>query len=323
LGHTSTALREEKWHRRFYAHFGRPTACDEDVVTIHALKRAARSSLVFALASAVLSGCAARATVAPTIAPRPVSTLFPTLAQTEPPAPSSAPAADDEWVAGAHGIELRHMRLARKPGQAATPLLVARIDPAQVRLRVAYEPQRPRSIRRWFSDEQSLLAVNGGFFTEQYRSTALVISDGVASGTSYAGFGGMLAVAPDGGVALRALRDQPYDSDEPLAQAMQSFPMLVFPGGAPADFQDNGGRARRTALALDRAGHLLVIVCPSSALTLRELADWLLQSDLDIDRALNLDGGPSTGMILADGSADAQIDSLGPLPLVLLAQPKE
>jgi uncharacterized protein YigE (DUF2233 family) len=210
------------------------------------------------------------------------------------------------------------MRLAGTP---PTSLLITRIDPAAVRLRVAYDPQQPRGIRRWFADERPLLAVNGAFFTEQYRSTALVISDGVASGMSYEGFGGMLAVAPDGSVSLRALRDQPYDPNEPLVQAMQSFPMLVFPGGAPSDFQDDGRRARRTVIAFDRAGQLLVIVSPTSGLTLRGLADWLLQSDLEIDRALNFDGGPSTGLFIEAGTLSEQIDSLGPLPLVLLVQP--
>ncbi len=103
---------------------------------------------------------------------------------------------------------------------------------------------------------------------------------------------------------------------------MQSFPMLVFPGGASAEINDNGARARRSAIAMDRDGHLLLIVSPTSEFTLRDLAGWLSHSDLAIDRALNLDGGSSTGLFVGAGDAREQIDSFGPLPLVLLVKAK-
>jgi uncharacterized protein YigE (DUF2233 family) len=130
----------------------------------------------------------------------------------------------------------------------------------------------------------------------------------------------MLAVAPDGSVTLRSLHDQPYDTGEQLVQAMQSFPMLVFAGGLPAPIEEDGQRARRTAVAFDRAGQVLLIVSPTSGFTLRGFADWLSRSDLDIDRALNLDGGSSTSLFLKAGTLHEEIDSLGPLPLVLLVE---
>jgi uncharacterized protein YigE (DUF2233 family) len=274
----------------------------------------------------LLAGCGQRTA---TPAPRPtiaVPTLFPTAAISAPsPAPTPPAAAappDSGWIAGDSGIAVRRLRVPAAPGQPAIPILVVRIDPATARLRVAYAPDQPRAIRSWFAEEQPLLAVNGSFFTQQYQSTALVISDGHASGPSYEGFGGMLAVAPDGSVSLRALRDQPYDSAETLDQAMQSFPMLVFPGGVPAGIEDDNERARRTAVALDREGFLLLIISPTSAFTLRGLADWLTQSDLHIEQALNLDGGSSTGLYLKAGPLNEQIDSLGLLPIVLLVEPK-
>jgi uncharacterized protein YigE (DUF2233 family) len=98
--------------------------------------------------------------------------------------------------------------------------------------------------------------------------------------------------------------------------------MLVFPGGEPAAIEDDGRRARRSVVAIDRAGRLLLLVSPNSDFTLRGLADWLSQSDLDVDRALNLDGGSSTGLYLSDGELQAEIDSFGPLPIVLLVEAK-
>src|SRR5436853_2564243 len=193
--------------------------------------------LVISIALLLVSGSGGRATALEPRSPRLVATLFPTSARSSPagtPAPTDAAEADTGWMQGSLGIALRRLRASDGPSRPAIPLVVVRIDPAAVHLRVAYAPKNPRPLRNWFADEQPLAVINGGFFTEQYQSTALVISDGVASGTSYEGFGGMLAVMPDGTVSLRALRDQPYDPSESYAQALQSFPMLIFPGGRPA-----------------------------------------------------------------------------------------
>jgi uncharacterized protein YigE (DUF2233 family) len=232
------------------------------------------------------------------------------------------PAPDSDWLAGPSGIELRRLRLDEAPEQPALPVTIVRIDPARARLRVAYAPDKPLPLRMWFAAHKPLAIINGGFFHEDYQTAALLISDGAASGASYEGFGGMLAIAPGGEVSIQPLRDQPYDPGEELAQAMQSFPMLVFPGGEAAQPDDNGERARRSALAIDRSGRLLLIASPASGFSLRGLAEWLSQSDLDIDRALNLDGGSSTGLFVRDGDLSEEIDSFGPLPSVLMVEAK-
>jgi hypothetical protein len=298
-----------------------PSYSDRLYVVTHT---ATRHWLIIGIAFLLLAGCAVAGSAAPTPQPpRPIATLFPTAARAIPIAPAeAAPAIDTGWQPGSPGVELRHLRATTGLDRSTIPLVILRLDPATVRLRVAYAPDQPRGLGRWFAAERPLAAINGSFFTKEYQTTALLISDGAVSGESYAGFGGMLAIAPDGGISLRPLRDQPYDPGETLVQALQSFPMLVFPGGAPAEIEDDGKHARRTALALDRAGRLLLLVSPTSDFTLHGLAEWLSQSDLDIDRALNLDGGSSTGLYLSDGALNEQIDSFGPLPIVLLVEPK-
>ncbi len=268
----------------------------------------------------LLCGCDITTTPSPTQPPVPIATLFPTAAQPAPVPANATPAPDTGWLAGRPGVEMRRID-AQQDGKSA-PLVIVRVDPAAVHLRVAYAPDEPRSLRSWFSQSNPILAINGGFFTEEYRTTALLVSDGAPTGESYAGFGGMLAVAPDGSVSIRPLRDETYDPAEPLDQALQSFPMLIFPGNIPAEIEDNGERSRRSALALDQSGRLLIIAAPSAGWTLRGLAAWLSQSDLAIDRALNLDGGSSTGLYLKDGALEETIDSFGPLPTVLLVEAK-
>jgi uncharacterized protein YigE (DUF2233 family) len=295
------------------------------LVRVAAIQRRAskiRCRLALCLLALLLAACEAGDPAAQYSRPtRNIPTLFPTAAtQPSAPPPGQGQPSDTGWMAGDEGVALRRLRVSGGAGRSAIPLIIVRLDPAKVRLRVAYDPNKPRLLRAWFDERRPLLAINGGFFDEAFRSTALVISDGAASGASYEGFGGMLGVAPDGSVMLRSLHDQPYDTREELVQAMQSFPMLVSAGGVPAAIEEDGQRARRTAVALDRDGRVLLIVSPTSSFTLRGLADWLSRSDLNLDRALNLDGGSSTGLFLKAGTLQEEIDSLGALPLVLLVE---
>ncbi len=267
------------------------------------------------LAIIMASGCSRVAAPPPT---RLVPTRMPTMAPS--PVSTALDSTDTGWIVAADGIEVRSLTIAGVVPDVATPLYAVRLDPALVRLRVRYTPDAPQPLRTWVATHRPLVAVNGGFFTANNRATALIVTDGEAHGASYAGFGGMLAASANGRVWIQALRDEPYDPAVPLDQAIQSFPMLIYPGGAVAEITDNGQRARRTVVAMDRAGRLLIIVCPTSAFSLQALAVWLASSDLEIDRALNLDGGSSSGLFVDAGDIRWQIVSFAALPSVLLIE---
>ncbi|MBD1909059.1 phosphodiester glycosidase family protein [Leptolyngbya sp. FACHB-8] len=201
-------------------------------------------------------------------------------------------------------------------------IALVRIDPAQVRIRVAYDPQAPKKLSEWVNVLHPLVAINGGFFESDYRATALTIADGVTSGASYQGFGGMLTVNSDGRAELISLIDHSGYPGKDILQAIQSFPRLVWDGEVIPEL-DNEQRARRTAVAIDDTGHLLLIVSEMPMWTLAELGQWLADSDLGIVRALNLDGGPSTGLAIQAPGSTVLLDSQGPLPQVLMFEEKE
>lgn len=252
--------------------------------------------------------------------PVPASTLMPTpvvLPTAGAPAasPTTAPA-DTGWLSAGAGIALRRFRFAHPAGPAQVSVL--RVDPRLHRFRVAYAPDAPRSLNAWQESSNALALINGGFFDEANRTTALLISNGTVSGESYVGRGGMFAVDQAGAVWLRYLGEQAYDPAESLVEALQGWPMLVRSGGVQAYTFEDGIRARRSAIAIDREGHVLLIASPTASFTLRELAEWLIGADLGIDAALNLDGGSSTGLLLATDSLHERIDAFVPLPTVLL-----
>jgi len=260
---------------------------------------------------------------ATTTGPAPLPTLLPTRAGAPLP-PEQALAAtpepqDSGWQPVSAGVELRRMRVAVRAGVSVASITAARLDPAQARFRVGYSPGAPLALAEWLGRERPLALITGGFFSESFESTALVISGGVAAGESYAGRGGMFAVDRAGAVTIRSLADQPYSPDEPLDEAVQGWPILIKPGGVLAYTGDDADVARRSVVALDRDGRVLLLASSTSSFTLAELAAWLAASDMQIDAALNLDGGKSTGLFV-EGAAS--VEPFVRLPLVLMAERK-
>lgn len=248
--------------------------------------------------------------------PQPVATLRPTTLHTLPEPSVAHQPSDTGWVAVGQGAEMRRMRVALEGHVTLANISIVRFDPNQVRFSVGYDAQQPRSLLEWRKESSALAVINGGFFAADYQSTALVVSNGLPSGQSYVGRGGMFAVTGDGSLVLRSLADYPYSEDEPLSEALQSWPMLVKNGGQPS-YSDEADteRDRRSVVARDRSGRILFFVCSSNSFSLPSLSAWLAASDLEIDSALNLDGGSSSGLHLLD---ELRVDSYGKIPLVLL-----
>src|SRR5438093_594154 len=221
------------------------------------------------------------------------------------------------WYKGAHGIEVRYEDW-KSPGNNEDTVTIVRFDLRYIKLNVAYQPDHPLLASEWMQQEHATALINGGYFDEQNNATGLVVANGQAFGTSYDGFGGMLSMDNQGQITLRSLRQQPYDpNNEQLQQATQSSPMLVL-GGKATQFNANAASSRRSVVAMDRQGRLLLIISSTVAFSLGELEDLLVASDLSIDRALNLDGGASTGLYVNAGSQHVGIDSVAKLPIVVI-----
>jgi len=225
------------------------------------------------------------------------------------------------WYSGTKGVEVRYEDW-KSPGNNEDTVTIVRFDLRHITLSVAYQPTQPLSMGEWMQQEHATAILNGGYFDDQNSATGLVVSDGQSFGSSYTGFGGMLSVNSNGHISLRSLSQQPYDpSNEQLRQATQSSPMLVS-GGKATQFNANAASSRRSVVAMDKQGRLLFIASPGTAFSLGELEDLLVSSDLSIDRALNLDGGASTGLYVNAGKQQVAIDSFTNLPIVIIVKAK-
>lgn len=225
----------------------------------------------------------------------------------------------DEWAKFANGAEYRVMAV--QPSDAPQfEMVVVRLEPVQVTFRVHYLPGEALSFDDWQAElGDALVFVNGSFFDEADQALGLVVSDGLSWGRSFTGFGGMFQVDANGLVRVRSLVSEPF-AGETMLQALQSFPMLVEPGGLAAPTGDGFEQvARRTIMAQDKQGHILLMSTGLLGLiSFYDLQAWLLNSGLEIDVAFALDGGRST-MMKVDGADRFQITipSFADVPLVL------
>lgn len=158
--------------------------------------------------------------------------------------------------------------------------------------------QTAPTLQKIGEQENALLVVNGGYFTRSFapdglfrlnkKELAPLSHKGVLSG----------AVQIDQG----KLKLLPRKEIKAQPNLMQTGPFLIDPGGK-LGIRSKGPQAERTVLALlpasqpDRSPDVAVMVIREK-LSLLETAKILHGLDLEgrkIERALNLDGGPSTG----------------------------
>lgn len=234
-------------------------------------------------------------------------------------APSVDTAPEPGWSLIQPGLENRVISVYNDQNQQVETVHLWRLDQNYFRLDVAYD-STPKSLDSWQRETNALMVVNGGYYSienERYYPNGLTIVNGEASGRSFDGFGGMLAIR-ESEAELRWLVEKPYQAYERLQAGLQSFPILVRPGGELGfgAERENGVSARRTAIGQDARGRILFIVAPQGYFTLHQLSVYLTESDLNLDIAINLDGGGSTGVLVT--SPREIIPPTRPLPFVIL-----
>ena len=80
---------------------------------------------------------------------------------------------------------------------------------------------------------------------------------------------------------------------------------------------------RRTIVAQDSSGRIILLATPVLGLTLRDLSAYLPTSDMNIVTAFNLDGGRSTMMVIhTAGISETVVSSIDSVPAVLAVYPR-
>jgi hypothetical protein len=203
------------------------------------------------------------------------------------------------------------------PENEVTKVSALRIDPAYYSFRVHYRPGAPLTIRQWAEALPGAVAfVNANFFDENGNALGFLVADGLAFGESYVNRGGTFLVQNDL-PRVRSNIAEPY-AGESFEQAAQGFPMLMLDGAQSYTDTAQDRFTRRTVVAQDANGRIVLLTTPLIGLTLLDLSAFLPTTDMNLVNALNLDGGGSTLMYLTiNGTPEYIVTSLDPVPAVL------
>lgn len=236
------------------------------------------------------------------------------------PAAPPDPAEIEETVRAEQSAMTLSVRRVAQPGWSGR-LVVASFSPGAGRHARVLPSERPRPLSEIVaaaSPPQPFAAIDGGFYDTQSRPMGLVRAGGAdhAPITDEGGSGVFVVEADE----PRIVHRDAYASRDAVSEALQSIDRLVGGGASLVSPEASDRRAARSAVAIDAAGavHLVVAFADEAVAresetrielgsqatrtgpTIRQLAELLLRPASDggvgaVD-ALGLDGGFSTSM---------------------------
>ncbi len=234
-------------------------------------------------------------------------------------APTVIPTLDENWNSLSGGVQWRRLTFRTSDNQDVGALVV-RVDPSMATFKVIYTPGQSKLIQDWrLALPGALAIVNASFFDTSNNPIGLLAVDGTVMGQSIPRADTGMFQVQDNVVKVRSLYLEPYNNAERFEQAAQGFPVLMVRGQVATAFNPDVAAvsARRTVIAQDTKGRILFIVTPFASATLADMAHWLGISGLDINTAVNMDGGKSTSLYLATGGPSEFTLNLGPVPVVI------
>jgi hypothetical protein len=183
-------------------------------------------------------------------------------------------------------------------GPIEAELKLVFFDAKQCALRVVAQPSRAKagSVAEAMRSVGAIAGCNGAYFKPEFMPLGLEISQGIRTGKleRSALLGGMIMVRKGRPVML--WRDE-FAEQSGITDLVQTGPRLVN-GGSPVKGLESTKRRVRTFVLTDCGGRWAIGLCDS--VTLRELSDLLaakgIITEMEVERALNLDGGSSSGL---------------------------
>lgn len=199
---------------------------------------------------------------------------------------------------------------------AKKSVVIVKIDQTNTAARIDYNPINPPFLAGWLQ-ENSKLVINGSYFNADNSPSGYLVVDKKRIGEHLfdQDKSGLVAIA-NGKIAIRDLAKEPLAANEKFDFAMQSYPFLI-KDFAPALARDTGHKARRSAIGSDEQNNIYAIIADESDLSLYEFMNVLLQTKIKFKYVLNLDGGPSSGMMVPGAKPEITINSLSPIPFVI------
>ena len=184
-------------------------------------------------------------------------------------------------------------------GEYVDRMVLVRADPKRFRVGVHFSKEA-ESISGWQKRLGAPVVINSSFYqNDPLAPTTPVLSGGKPLGPKNyrSSHGAFLAEPVNKGQKLFVMRDYNREpvklEDSGYREAVVSYPMLLDGAGKVRAKPNPRWRADRSFIAADRQGRIILGTTEGGFFSLNRLGGFLKAAEgLDLERALNLDGGP-------------------------------
>lgn len=220
----------------------------------------------------------------------------------------------DEWTRISDGFEVMPLQT----NSSSTVGVLYAFDPKLMTMRFETSPD-VKTTAEWLATQPNAIAVmNGVYFHEDGSPSGMFVHQQKEHSTR--------RFDHDKSSLLR-LDPQPaiIDFDEVTAalqskEAGQSYPLLIDRGEIQIR-KDSGKKARRSFAAVRTDGYIILGTIAEAEVSLYELAHLLKRKPYRIKQALNMDGGPSSGLMTHLDTAPSYNSFVG-IPNVIVVTKK-
>ncbi len=198
---------------------------------------------------------------------------------------------------------VRHVVKIVREGEREAELNFAFFESPRSRLRVVDRPDGTR-VAAAVKAVKGLAGINGGYFHPEYQALGLIVSEGkkIHDQEKARLLSGLVVSTAD---RLLLLRPREFKLGAKTLDAVQAGPFLIDGGKVVAGLSKDRAARRSVVLTDGKNRHAILA---TDGLTLAEAAAVLatdgVVSEFPIKRALNLDGGSSTGFYCSGGGFD-------------------
>ncbi|MBN1355329.1 phosphodiester glycosidase family protein [bacterium] len=234
------------------------------------------------------------------------------------------------WNTVADGFETAEMLAIHHCRAGSNAIAAVRIDPGKWTFKTHFYknriPPRLMPAQQWRKQTGSVAAINAGQFDPEFRHLGWLISNGQNYGTPrHNRWKGVFAAEPiESDLPLARIIDL-EESDAggglpPYLEAVQS--LMLFDHNGKTRVKRTENQARRAVVAEDGHGRILFLVS-FGQYTLWEFAALLMDSGLDLVRAMTLDGGAQAQFSIGLGTVELDIPTAQiPIPAVIVILPR-
>jgi uncharacterized protein YigE (DUF2233 family) len=218
---------------------------------------------------------------------------------------SQASAESLHWQPLASGLDVTVWDPGTSCGEDVPQSIMVRIDPERHRFSIHHYRDEglgePLMIHQWRERTNAIVLFNAGLFREDYSYIGLLLKNGRSVGSRrHPQWQGLFVAEPvASGIRKARVMDlavESFTEERPVYREAAQSLMLLGQGGEPR-VRRSGKRAHQMVVGEDQDGRI-VLIRPGEAVPLWELARCIRERLPTLVRAMAMDGGSSSDLLL-------------------------